>query len=166
MTVEGGAKTWGAMLWSQFGASIDMLENAIEAFPEAFWDDKSQSWYLVYHTLFWLDCYLDDSLEAFTPPLPFTRAEADPQNVIPERTYSKEELLAYLEHCREKCRTKLISLTDERAKQPCGFERLGLTVAELHLYNMRHVQHGAAQLNMTLRQKMSAAPGWVFSSKS
>ena len=163
---EGAAKSWGAMLWSQFGAAIDMLENAVEALPDAFWDDDAQSWYLVYHTLFWLDCYLDDSLEAFTPPRPFTMAEADPAGVMPERTYSKDELRAYLEHCREKCRTTLESLSDERVQQPCGFERLGLTVAELHLYNMRHVQHGAAQLNLTLRQKTNSAPGWVFSSKT
>ena len=69
---EGAGKSWGAMLWSQFGASMDMLENAIEAFPEEYWDDVSQSWYLAYHTLFWLDCYLDESLEAFSPPPPFT----------------------------------------------------------------------------------------------
>ena len=156
----------GAMLWSQFGASIETLENAIEAFPDELWDDDMQSWYLVYHTLFWLDCYLDDSLEAFSPPPPFTKCEADPEGVMPERTYSKEELGGYLEYCRRKCRAKLESLTNESAQEPCGFERLGLTVAELHFYNMRHVQHGAAQLYLRLRQKTDSAPGWVYSSKS
>ncbi len=165
MTDKDEAKTWGAMLWSQFGAAIDMLENAAEALPEKFWDDDSQSWYLVYHTLFWLDCYLDDSLKVFSPPPPFTMAEADPAGVMPDRAYSKIELLDYLEHCRKKCRTTLLSLTDDLAKRPSSFERLGLTVAELHLYNMRHVQHGAAQLNLTLRKKTNAAPGWVFRAK-
>lgn len=33
--------------------------------------------------------------------------------------------------------------------------------AELHLYNLRHVQHGAAQLNLLLRQAGVVPPGWV-----
>ena len=32
---------------------------------------------------------------------------------------------------------------------------------ELLLYNMRHVQHHAAQLNMLLRQATDSAPDWV-----
>jgi len=36
-----------------------------------------------------------------------------------------------------------------------------LSFAELLLYNMRHVQHHAAQLNLILRQKVDSAPGWV-----
>jgi hypothetical protein len=35
-----------------------MLENALLAAPEELWSDRSQQpefWYLVYHTLFWLD---------------------------------------------------------------------------------------------------------------
>src|SRR6266550_3531979 len=32
---------------------------------------------------------------------------------------------------------------------------------ELLLYNMRHVQHHAAQLNMRLRQETDSAPKWV-----
>jgi hypothetical protein len=34
-------------------------------------------------------------------------------------------------------------------------------VGELVLYNLRHVQHHAAQLNLILRQVVDAAPGWV-----
>jgi uncharacterized damage-inducible protein DinB len=36
-----------------------------------------------------------------------------------------------------------------------------LTVAELLLYTMRHVQEHAAQLNMLLGQKTGSTPGWV-----
>jgi uncharacterized damage-inducible protein DinB len=38
--------------------------------------------------------------------------------------------------------------------------------AELLLYNMRHVQHHAAQLNLILRQKTESAPGWVARAKT
>jgi uncharacterized damage-inducible protein DinB len=33
--------------------------------------------------------------------------------------------------------------------------------AELLLYNVRHVQHHAAQLSLILRQTTDSAPGWV-----
>ena len=32
---------------------------------------------------------------------------------------------------------------------------------ELFLYNLRHVQHHAAQLNLILRQTIDRAPRWV-----
>ncbi|HEX9668364.1 MAG TPA: DinB family protein, partial [Thermoanaerobaculia bacterium] len=61
------------ILWPQLGAAIDMLENAMDACPEALWGDRSQRpefWYLVFHTLFFLDYYLADSAEGFAPPAP------------------------------------------------------------------------------------------------
>ena len=81
-----------AILWQQFGAAIDMLENAIHACPDALWGDRArqpQFWYVAYHTLFFLDLYLSDSLEGFAPPAPFTLSEIDPAGVLPDRVYSK-----------------------------------------------------------------------------
>jgi hypothetical protein len=158
-----------AGLWQQFGAAIDMLENALRACPEELWSDRSQRpefWYVVYHTVFFLDFYSSESPEGFAPPAPFTLAELDPAGVLPERVYTKAELQAYLEHGRKKRRAMIEALTDERARQRCGFERLDLTVAELLLYDMRHVQHHAAQLNLILRQKTDSAPAWVAKARS
>jgi len=156
--------TWKRSLWQQFGAAIDMLENAIRACPEALWGDRTRHpeyWYLAYHTLFWLDFYLSETPQGFAPPAPFTMDETDPAGLLPERVCEKELLLGYLEHGRTRCRATIAALTDERASRRSGFERLGLTVGELHLYNMRHVQHHAAQLNLILRQTIDAAPKWV-----
>jgi len=161
--------TWKAVVWQQFGAAIDMLENAVVACPDKLWSDGSQRpqfWYLVYHTLFWLDLYLSDSLDGFAPPTPFTLDEMNPAGLLPERPYTKEELQTYLEHGRRKCQATLETLTDEKARQRCGFEWVDLSIAELHLYNMRHVQHGAAQLNLILQQKIDSAPPWVVRTKS
>jgi hypothetical protein len=53
-------------------------------------------------------------------------------------------------------------MTGEKARQPDRIRPAqNLTVAERYLYNMRHVQHHAAQLNLVLRQKTGSAPGWV-----
>jgi len=167
---------WKAVLWQQFGAAIDMLENAIRVCPDEIWSDLSKQprwvdndvvgfWYVAYHTLFFLDLYLSDSAQGFTPPSPFNLDELDPAGLLPERPYTKVELQTYLKHCRRKCRKLIEALTEQRVRERCGFERLDLSVAELLLYNMRHTQHHAAQLNLILRQKTSSAPGWVDKTK-
>lgn len=161
-------ETYRTILWQQFGAGIDMLENALLACPDELWGDRSQQpeyWYLVYHTLFWLDLYLSGSVEGFIPPVPFTLGELDPAGVLPERVYAKEELQLYLRHCREKCRTTIASLTDEKVHARCVFGWGEASFLETLLYNMRHVQHHAAQLYLILRQKLHSAPGWVAKAK-
>jgi len=156
------------MIWQQFGAAIDMLENAMNDCPENVWGDRSQRpefWYIAFHTLFFLDLYLSDSDKGFTPPSPFTLDELDTAGILPERVYTKEELHSYLEHGRKKCRMTINNMTDEKASQRCGFDWLDISVGEMLLYNMRHVQHHAAQLNLILRQKIDSAPKWVRKTK-
>jgi len=160
--------SWKEILWQQFGASIDMLENAMHACPDRLWRDRSRRpefWYLVYHTLFWLDLYLSDSVENFAPLAPFTLSELDPAGLLPDRVYTKEELKKYFDHGRRKCRETIQTLTDEKAQQPFKFGRIELSFAGLLLYNMRHVQHHAAQLNLILRQTVDSAPRWVVKTK-
>jgi hypothetical protein len=159
---------WKTIIWQQFGAAIDMLENAILACPDEVWGDRTKQpefWYTAYHALFWLDCYLSDSLDGFAPPRPFTLDELDEAGLIPERVYTKDDLHTYLEHGRRKCRATIQALTEQKANQRCGFEWLDISMAELLLYNMRHVQHHAAQLNLMLRQSSGSAPRWVKKSK-
>lgn len=158
-----GCDPWREALWRQLGAAIDMLENAIVACPEALWlDPERRPWHLVYHTLFFLDLYLSGAPDGFAPPPPFTLSELDPAGVLPERPYTKAELLAYLDHGRRKARATLAALDDATARRPAAFPWLpGFTLVELHLCSVRHVQHGAAQLNLLLRQTIDAAPPWV-----
>jgi hypothetical protein len=155
--------TWKTMVWRQFGAAIQMLENALLACPESLWSDRSRRpefWYSVFHALFYLDLYLSDSVEGYAPPAPFTLGELE-EDVLPERVYTKDELHAYLVHGREKCRAAIDTMTDERANRRCGFDWVDASNAELLLYNLRHVQHHAAQLNLILRQATDSSPGWV-----
>ena len=141
-----------------------MMENAIKACPDELWGDRTQNpeyWYLVYHTLFWLDFYFTDSPDDFTPLTPFTLSELDPEGLLPERVYTRTELLTYLEHGRNKCKNVIEKLTDETANKHYKYGSVEMSFGELLLYNMRHVQHGAAQLNLILRQNTDSAPGWV-----
>jgi hypothetical protein len=160
--------TCKAIIWQQFGAAIDMLENAILACPDALWDDRARRpefWYLAYHTLFFLDYCLSESVETFVPPAPFTLEELDPAGVLPDRPYTKAELQTYLHHGRQKCRRAIDTMTPEKARERRRFSWGEVSVVELLLYNMRHVQHHSAQLNLMLRQTIDAAPGWVARAK-
>ncbi len=49
-------------------------------------------WYLVFHTLFYLDFYLSEAEAGFVPPAPYTLDELDPAGIMPERAYSKDEM--------------------------------------------------------------------------
>ncbi len=160
---------WSTALWRQFGAAIDMLENALVACPTPLWKERlwrdspdhplppefAEFWYITYHTLFWLDLYLSGSREEdFAPPAPFIWTELDPP-VSPERPYTKEELHAYLAATRRKCHATLVALTDERARQAVEYpwaEGQAVSFLELQMYNMRHVQEHAAQLSLFLGQ--------------
>jgi hypothetical protein len=162
--------SWNTVLWRQFGAAIDMLENALVACPAPLWNRRvwrdspeqplppgfAEFWYIAYHTLFWLDLYLSGSQEEdFAPPAPFTRDELDPAGVLPERPYTKEELLAYLAVTRRKCHDTLVALSEESANQFVEFpwsEGQAVSFLELQMYNMRHVQEHAAQLSLFLGQ--------------
>ena len=83
---------WKKIIWQQLGASIDSLENAIKACPEKVWGDKTgfhEFWYMVYHTLFFLDYYMSGTSDNFATPEPFTLSELDPSVLLPERAYTK-----------------------------------------------------------------------------
>jgi len=155
-------------LWNQFGAALDMLENAVVDCPPEVWGTQigpHEFWYLTYHTLFFLDLYASESSLDFQPPFPFTLSELDSDDRLPERVYTKQELLSYLEFGRQKSRQLIRSLTPERARQRYTSDFKDISLLELSLYNMRHVQHHAAQLNMLLRQHADSVPRWVSFSK-
>jgi hypothetical protein len=153
-----------SILWRQFGGAIDMLANAVKMCPESLWGDRKRNpeyWYLVYHTLFFLDYYLSESAAGFRPPAPYNLDELDPAGIIPDRVYTQEEMLSYLAHGRKKCKAVIGALTAEEVLRHRPFGTIDCPFLELLLYNMRHVQHSTAQLNLILRQVIDDAPRWV-----
>lgn len=153
------------ILWRQFGASIDMLKNAIELCPESLWDTKQQFGYNAFHCTFFLDYYLTLDPKDFMPPQPFSLSEFEDR--LPERTYTKAEVLHYLQFCREKCKNLIGNMTDEIYASDWINESktMKYNVVEILLYNMRHVQHHAAQLNLLLRENINDAPHWIRHAK-
>lgn len=164
-------------IWQQFGASIDYLGDTMSDCHDQLWlsslwnnpnekPEFSQFWYRVYHTLFWLDLYLTGAEEGFVPPAPFTLIEQDEDGPLPERPYTKDELQAYLNYDRKKCQATIEALTDETAQRRCRFGWGEASFLELLLYNMRHVQEHAAQLNLLLGQKVGSRPDYVIQARN
>lgn len=161
---------WKTSLWQQFGAAIDMLEDAIVLCPDQLWgmtvwEDRDeprygQFWFVAYHTLSWLDLFLTGSKEGFSPPPPFIRG------VLPEQPYPKAQILSYLSVCRSRCHATITGLTEAKAAQRCVFEWMEPSFLELQLYSMRHVQEHAAQLNLVLGQQGVSGIDWVAQARA
>lgn len=154
------------MLWQQFGAAIDTLDDAIRLCPEEHWtavlwkDEEDprygQFWFVAYHTLFWLDLYLSGSThEGFLPPAPFVRGK------LPDPPYTKDQIRTYLDQLRHKCQSTLEGLTDEKANQRLTYNWVEASFLEMQLYNMRHVQEHAAELNLLLGQLGVSGQDWI-----
>jgi uncharacterized damage-inducible protein DinB len=155
---------WRSAVRQQSHAAIDMLANAIKACPDSVWFGQGPRpfWYIAFHTLFFFDLYLSEKDEPqFRPPPPFGLSELEDKVFVPQPAYGKDELLDYLEHCRKRLDTVMAGMTEAWAVKACPIPYRAMSNGELLLYNMRHVQHHAAQLNLLLRQATNSAPDWV-----
>ena len=143
------------ILTGQFEAALCMMDACIRACPEKHWEGRiangSFRW-VAYHTLFWLDLYLSPgSEEAFI--LRDIHARGGDER-LPELCpgLSKEETLAYVPICRRKVVETFAAETAESLQGPSILSRRNITRGELHIYNLRHVQHHAGQLSAYLRR--------------
>lgn len=158
-------------LWQQFGAVIDYLAETMQACPDELWQaplwqtpnthaEFSQFWYVSYHSLFWLDLYLTGTEDGFLPPAPFTLIEQYDDGPLPERVYTKAELLDYLKACRARCKATIEALTGETLQRRCEFSWGECSFFELLIYNLKHVHGHASQLNMLLGQNGISTPDY------
>lgn len=165
-------KTTKEILWNQFGASIDMLINAISNCPEGYFLMHRRFYYIAFHSTIFLDYYSTIPPKDFSPLLSFTQKEPEERpkeaidDLIPDRMYGKQEIMTYLNQSREKCKKIIDSLTDEklneRFKEGDEPSDMDYPVLEILLYNLRHTQHHTAQLNMLLRQDIDKHMEWSF----
>lgn len=160
------------IIWNQFGASIDMLINAVSNCPENYFKQNPRYYYIAYHSAIFLDYYLTIPPSGFLPSLSFTHKEPQDRpnealdDLIPDQLYSKEALLDYLNQSREKCRKLVFGLTNEklteRFKEGDEPQDMDYPILEILLYNLRHTQHHVAQLNLLIRQDFDKHLEWSF----
>jgi hypothetical protein len=155
----------------QFLAAVETLDTAVAACPEEVWSagqtPGTAPWYLAFHTAFWLDYYLSEPPEeSFTPPPPFGREEFDPEGVMPPRVYSREEIRTYIAYSRQKAQARFQNIPNGELSRRFKSGWMDFTFFELLLYNMRHLQHHAAQINLIVRHAGAEPARWVSGAKS
>ena len=154
---------------SQYHASLEMLGQAIEKCPESLWadsEDKNKFWHVAYHAIFYTHLYLQTTEDDFSPwekhkdnyqymgALPYPPHD---EPVIGE-PYRKEEVLQYLEFCREQIDEKVpvLNFTDES-----GFSWISFGKLELQFYNIRHLQHHTGELCERLGTRANIDVNWI-----
>lgn len=159
---------------SQYGAALQMLENAIDKCPARQWTEKvgtSPFWHVAYHVIFCTDMYLSPSQDKFKAR-PFhkknynflTRLPWPPfKPVVADEPYEKKVLLEYIQFCRDKVAKVISEETEASLAAKSGFPWLSFPRAQLHLYNIRHVQHHTGALNAFLWRSGAEGSQWVGS---
>jgi len=147
------------VLCAQFDAALAMLTDAIDTCPEVHWAGivaKYPFWLVAYHTLCFADLYLTPDEKQFQPHSMHPNGWSEYNDEYPSRRFEQQELQAYASLCRQKAADTFATETAESLAGPSGHSRLGFSRAELHIYNLRHVQHHAAQLAAFLRRVESS----------
>jgi hypothetical protein len=142
------------ILIAQFEAALAMLNQCIEACPPEHWEDRIANGtfrWVTYHTLFFVDLYLSPNEKSFVER-ELNLIGGDERQPFACVGLSKEDSLAYLAICRQKMLDTIAADTEESLRSPSGFSWYKITRGELHLVNIRHVQHHSGQLSAFLRR--------------
>jgi hypothetical protein len=160
------------ILVHQYEASLCTLNIAISRCPDANWHERVANLRFcqaAFHTVFVADAYLQpsDDEEAFRRQ-PFHlehqshfRDYEEFKDRAQVNLYEKSFVLSYLAFVRQKAQQTLAAESAERLAGPSGFKWRKCSRGELHVYNIRHIQHHAAQLSLRLRLDLEVDVPWV-----
>ena len=154
----------------QYEASLRALNACIEQCPESVWDaaigDATFN-QISFHTLLFTDLYLDTSEEKVKVQEFHSEYAAifddyeEWRPVKPVARYDKRFLLDYLQQCRKKAMSTLTLASEAPFECTREWGGSGLSRFELHLYNIRHIQHHVGQLAMRLRMDAAIGVPWA-----
>jgi DinB superfamily len=157
---------------NQYEAVFCTLASCVERCPDANWQRAVGNLtfcQVAFHALFYADVYLGRDLKSLREQ-PFHRDHAavfadyeELEDRAQRAVYDKRFITDYLRHCREKASSVIASETAETLHRRPGFDWLPFSRAEVHVYNIRHAQHHAAQLNLRLRLDSGDGVPWVGS---
>lgn len=154
---------------SQYIAALLMLRNSIIACPETVWNDSSYGnrfWHVSYHVLYFTALYLSPSLQESNlwekcrktyQALSKWESEPDydPEQNIP---YTKEELLDFIEFIQLRLE---VAFDEVPMDSSSGFPWISFNKLQLHIYNLRHLQHHTGQLTERIKQTTGKGIAWV-----
>lgn len=151
------------ILAGQFEAALCMLGECIGKCPPEHWEGaiaNNTFRQVAYHTLFFVDLYLSRDEGAFELcDLPQRGGDERSPTAV-SAGLSKDETLDYLAFCREKAKQAFAAETVESLQGESGFSWLPFSRGELHLSNLRHVQHHTGQLSAYLRKIVDDGERW------
>jgi hypothetical protein len=157
-----------SILISQYQASLKMILKTIEKCPDGLWENntyKNAYWRIVYHSLFYTALYLSESDDTFVPWTTHivnynVLGSVDHGNnpIVIQDAYSKTDMISYADYILNNL-DKLVVNFDTTGNS--GFEWLPMSKMQLHIYNIRHLQHHAGQLIERLHQNGITGIHWV-----
>jgi hypothetical protein len=152
---------------SQYKSSLKMLMDVIEKCPDCVWEDDAYEnayWRIVYHSLFYTALYLSKSEHNFVPWTKHIKnynylglLSHDKKPIVINSIYYKADLMGYARSIFNSLET----LVTDNADEESGFSWLPMNKPELHIYNIRHIQHHTGQLIERLHQNGISGINWV-----
>ncbi len=160
------------LLAHQFEVSHCTLHLAVARCPEANWEKavgKLPFCQVAFHAIFFGDLYLQagegrEALRGQEFHVEHAAEFGDYEELEdrePVRLYGKSFVMEYLQFVRGKARETVARESGEVLAGPSGFSWRKCSRAELHVYNIRHIQHHAAQLSLRLRIDAGVEIPWV-----
>ncbi len=167
--------TFKELIERQFEAALSTVELCIECCPAESWHGPVVNYKFcqaTFHVLFFADLYLGQDV----PALRQQRFHRENRELFgdyeeledrpPASLYRKDQLRPYVQHCFGKASDVIAAETAESFAAPSGFQWLPFSRAEVYVYNIRHIQHHAAQLSLRLRIDHDEDVPWVKSGLS
>jgi hypothetical protein len=150
------------ILTGQFEAALCMLYDCVRKCPDAHWECKiaNDSFrQIAYHTLFFVDYYQSQDESTFTLRDLHHRGGDERLSTV-STGLTKSETLSYVTICRGKALEALAAETLESLQRESGFSNMPFTRGEMHLSNLRHIQHHTGQLSASLRRVVEDGERW------
>jgi hypothetical protein len=158
------------ILTSQYLAALETLRRAVAACPSNLWTESparlSAFWRVAHHTFFFADLYLHDE-QSFKPwPKhvddhhdlgPFVdEAGTRPPGIGTPTT--RDEMLEFADYVKARVPSAVRAMPLDG---PSGWHWQRINKLEMHVYNIRHIQHHAAVLVARLRERAGIEVDWV-----
>lgn len=158
-------KLMTTVLLGQYEAALSMLRDAIDSCPAEHWEVKvanDPARFVAFHTLYWADIYLSKRESEFQSHefvmegrgLPL--GQPFPEGQLPPGL-SQSRSLEYADFCIAKARNVLAGESESDLAGECGFWQ-SISRAELHVYNIRHIQHHTGALAAHIRRLVPEFP--------
>jgi hypothetical protein len=167
-----------AALKGQYHASLEMLRQTVEQFPDQAWtarEHRNAPWQIAYHALYFTHMYLMPDEAAFRPWAGEQSqvqnpdgigGSPDPKNALPDipDPYTRAQVLTYLTVCDGMVDDAVDALDLDSPES--GFSWYKVPKLEHQLISLRHLQHHTGQLQDRLRAAADIGVRWVGSRRA